>query len=93
MAATKISDSYTMREAARMIPGQPHVATLRRWARKGVYGTSLKTFRLGRREFVHAAELERFLHACTAGYEKAKSQAASASHKSAEAELDQILDN
>lgn len=89
MVTTALGAALTMAEAARRIPTRPHIATIRRWARKGVYGVRLKTFRAGRREFVTEADLERFLRECSVAQDESLAEA-SDSHREAEQALDAL---
>lgn len=53
-------------EAAKMLPGRPHVSTLHRWRLHGVKGVKLETLLLGGRRFVSSASIARFAAATTA---------------------------
>ena len=53
-------------EAARSLPGRPHVSTLHRWRIRGVQGVKLETVRIGGRRFTSLEALERFSASVTA---------------------------
>ena len=55
-------------KAASLFPGQrPHVATLWRWAQKGVRGVKLDTVTIGGRRYVDPESVARFIDATSAG--------------------------
>lgn len=56
----------TLKEAAAILPGRPHVSSLHRWRTRGVRGVRLCTQLAGGRRVVEIAELERFLDAVSA---------------------------
>ena len=56
----------TLTQAARMLPGHPHVSTLWRWCRRGVKGIVLETYVVAGRRFTSTEALERFASATTA---------------------------
>ena len=62
-----LADAVPLTRAADFIPGRPHVATLWRWATKGVRGITLQTAIVGGRRMVTPAALEQFLLALNAG--------------------------
>lgn len=51
----------TIREVAKQLPHQPHVATVWRWIQKGVGGRRLKATKLAGRTFIHVDDLQEFL--------------------------------
>jgi hypothetical protein len=53
-------------EAANHIPGHPHVATVWRWALRGVRGVKLETVLVGAQRFTSHEAIERFIVATTA---------------------------
>ena len=57
----------TLSEAARLLPGRPHVSTLHRWARRGVKGVRLDTVRIGGRRYTSIEAVQRFAAGLTAG--------------------------
>ena len=59
------ADLLTLREASKLLPGRPCVATLHRWRLHGVKGAKLQTIKVGGRRFVDIAALERFIAATT----------------------------
>ena len=56
----------TFAEAARSLPGRPHLSTLHRWRLRGVRGVKLETCVIGGRRFTSAESLLRFGAATTA---------------------------
>jgi hypothetical protein len=56
----------TLAQAAKRLPGRPHVSTLWRWARRGVRGIVLETYVVAGRRFTSTEALERFASATTA---------------------------
>lgn len=56
----------TVAEAAKTLPGRPHVATVWRWIYKGCRGVKLATICVGGRRFTSKEALERFVEASTA---------------------------
>ena len=56
----------TLAEAARLVPGRPHVATIFRWCRYGCRGVRLDYSRMGRRMLTTREALERFGNALAA---------------------------
>jgi hypothetical protein len=56
----------TLAQAARMLPGRPHISTLWRWYRRGVGGIKLETILVGGRRFTSAEALSRFTSRATA---------------------------
>ena len=57
----------TLGQAAGLLPEPPHVATVRRWARRGVRGVCLETVRLGGRLYTSAEAMDRFGRASEGG--------------------------
>ena len=55
------SQLLSLREAAQLLPGRPHIATLHRWRLRGVKGIKLKTIKVGGRRFVSRESLEEFI--------------------------------
>ena len=55
--------------ASKFFPDNPHVNTLRRWAKSGHNGVRLKTFRVGRFAYTTRRKIEEFFDGCTAQYE------------------------
>ena len=56
----------TLKQAARILPGRPHVSTSHRWRTRGVHGVKLITKKVGGRRVVDLAALEAFAAATTA---------------------------
>lgn len=54
------TDKITLTDARNLVPGRPDVATLWRWAMKGVGGVKLETERWGRRLFTTEQWLNEF---------------------------------
>lgn len=50
----------TLTEAARHLPGRPHVSTLWRWYTRGVRGVRLETLVVGGRRYTSREALQRF---------------------------------
>jgi hypothetical protein len=59
----------SLAQAARRLPGRPHISTLHRWANPGVKGVRLETVRLGGRRFTSVEALQRFTERLNAGSE------------------------
>lgn len=55
------SQLLTFREAAKLLPGRPHVSTIHRWRLRGIRGVKLQTVRVGGRRYVSAGSLARFI--------------------------------
>lgn len=56
----------TFPQAAKFLPGHPHVSTLHRWRLRGVKGVRLQTMLVGGRRFVSRYALAQFVAAVTA---------------------------
>jgi hypothetical protein len=56
----------TLAEAARSLPGRPHLSTLQRWRLRGVRGVKLETILVGGRRVTSQEAIERFAAATTA---------------------------
>lgn len=56
-------DVLSMSQAAKELPGRPHVSTLWRWANRGVRGVKLETVCIGDRIFTSRQSLTRFIEA------------------------------
>lgn len=54
-------DLLSIKEVAKQLPHQPHVATVWRWVQKGVRGRRLKSTKLAGRTFIHVNDLNTFL--------------------------------
>jgi hypothetical protein len=48
-------------EAAKCVPGNPHISTLIRWWKRGVKGVILETLIVGGRRFTSVEAIQRFL--------------------------------
>ncbi len=60
-------DVMPLKEAAPITPGRPHVATLFRWASRGVGGVKLEVVRVGGKTCTSREALQRFCDRLTAG--------------------------
>ncbi len=56
----------SLAEAAKILPGNPHLSTLHRWRVRGIRGIKLATLKIGGRRFVRRDALEEFIAATTA---------------------------
>jgi len=65
-----VQDVVPINRAAALFPGnQPHLATIWRWAQRGVRGIKLETVAIGGRRYVSPEAVERFIAATTAAAE------------------------
>ena len=64
--ATRFADAIPLNRCSDYIPGNPHCATVWRWATKGVRGVKLATIIIGGRRMVTPQALEDFLIALNA---------------------------
>jgi len=67
-----IHTEYLLRvptEAAKHIPGRPHVSTIWRWYRRGIRGIKLEIIRIGGRPYTSRQAIERFVERTTAAAE------------------------
>lgn len=53
--------SISLAQAAKIIPGRPHVNTIIRWSESGYRGHVLKTFKVGGKRLTTVAEIEAFV--------------------------------
>lgn len=58
-----LQDAVSLARAAELLPSKPHVATVWRWATRGVKGVRLQTWTVGGRRFTTIPALEQFLRA------------------------------
>ena len=65
MTDTWAKTYYSLREAAKLLPGRPHISTLHRWRTRGVHGVKLATVKIGGRRMVEASSLDQFCEAVT----------------------------
>ena len=56
----------TLSQAAKLLPGTPHVSTLWRWVQHGCRGVKLESLALAGRRFTSREALDRFAAATTA---------------------------
>lgn len=73
-------------EAAKHIPGRPHVATLWRWAQR--QSNRLECIRVGGRMFTSIEAIDRFITGCNGDREVSPSVEVACRHAAAERELD-----
>lgn len=59
-------EDLTLSQAARTLPGQPHLSTLHRWRLRGVRGVKLQTRLVGGRRYTTSVWLQQFIEATTA---------------------------
>ena len=57
---------FSLPQAARSLPGHPHVSTIYRWRLRGIRGVKLETFLIGGRRFTSREAIERFTERITA---------------------------
>ena len=76
-------------QAAKIVPGRPHVNTVKRWWSQGYGGVILKSWRLAGKRFTTVAAIDEFL-AATSGVEDPNPRRTSSAHKQAEAKLDAL---
>ncbi len=65
MSVTLQESLLTLKEAAKLLPGNPHYATLFRWAQKGCRGVRLESARIGGIRDTSREALARFILACS----------------------------
>ena len=85
----------TLKEASRLIPGRPHLNTIRRWcSKRGCGGIVLESWRFGNRRVTSLAAIDKFFEKTSGvSHRLSKSnpeRSLSARHKAAEAELDDM---
>ena len=56
----------SLADAAKTLPGRPHVSTIWRWHTRGIRGIRLETVVVGGRRFTSRESLQRFAEATTA---------------------------
>jgi len=61
MSMIASSEYMTLTQAAKLIPGRPHLSTVHRWGQHGVKGVKLETLRAGSRVFTTREAVETFL--------------------------------
>ena len=54
-------EPITLQEAAKRMPNRPCLNSVRRWARRGINGYRLRTWRVGRNRMTSAEALEEFI--------------------------------
>jgi hypothetical protein len=86
----------TLMEATRQLPGRrqgkkPHVATLYRWAKKGLRGVRLETLQLGGTLCTSREALQRFFDRLTEADERGRASVqCQSTFDQADAELDRL---
>lgn len=55
------AEFLTLREAAKLLPGRPHISTIIRWSKRGCSGRVLRVTKVGGRNYVTRQELLRFV--------------------------------
>jgi hypothetical protein len=59
-------------DAAKLLPGRPHISTWQRWRLRGVRGIRLETVLIGGRRYTSREALARFFDAVTVASEEKK---------------------
>lgn len=59
-------DLLTLSEAAKLLPGHPHLSTIHRWRLRGARGVRLETVVIGGRRYTSQSALEEFVAKTTA---------------------------
>ena len=85
----------TLKEASRLIPGRPHLNTIRRWcSKRGYRGIVLESWRLGNTRVTSVEAIDRFFEQTTGVPHRLSKnnpeRPLSARHKAAEAQLDDM---
>lgn len=65
MPVTLNESLFTLKAAAKLLPGHPHYATLFRWAQRGCRGIRLETILVGGIRYTSREALDRFIAACS----------------------------
>lgn len=60
----------TFQEAARSLPGTPHLSTLHRWRLKGIRGVRLKSCLIGGKRYTSREALQQFVDATSAATDR-----------------------
>jgi hypothetical protein len=76
-------------EAARLVPGRPHLATLHRWIARGCRGIRLESILVGGRRFTSREAIARFIQG-TSAQRDSTSALSTPSAASADAALDEL---
>ena len=71
MSVTLNEDLISLSQAARELPGRPHLSTIWRWTTRGVRGVVLETLVVAGRRFTSHEALQRFVAATTAAATRA----------------------
>lgn len=72
--------TISLTEAAKSLPGRPHVSTLWRWVREGRRGVRLETVAVGGRRFTSREALRRFVDRVSASHDSEFSSPKVADH-------------
>lgn len=75
MSLSENLDLIPLAEAAKLLPGKPHISTLHRWRVRGVRGVKLPTVMCGGRRCVARSAIFEFIYATTAVRENTASPA------------------
>ena len=82
-------EHLTLAQATTIIPGRPHINTVRRWCDRGFRGIKLRSWRCAGRRLTSVPAIDEFL-AATTGVASQADPATKASHLEAEAALDDM---
>lgn len=66
MEQLRAEQPISLAEAATLVPGGAHMATVSRWATVGFSGIKLETYTVGRRRFTSREAVTRFIDRCNA---------------------------
>lgn len=89
MSSILKEQSLSLAEAAKLIPGRPHVNTVIRWSETGYRSHVLKTFRVGGKRLTTVAEIEAFVDLLI-GLDTKSVRPVSSAHAEAERRLDEL---
>jgi len=84
-----ISEYITLAEATKVIPGRPHINTVRRWCDRGFNGVILESWRCGNRRLTSIPAIDEFMKATT-GIQGSGPSRKSTAHQRAEEQLDEM---
>jgi len=82
----------SLREAAKLLPGNPHVSTLHRWRSIGCRGVKLRAIKIGGRYFLSLDALQEFVAATSANATQAPRLSQSRSTQKASDEISRRVD-
>ena len=66
MVDIQSEEILSLSQAARSLPGRPHLSTIHRWRLRGIRGVKLETILVGGRRYTSREALERFSERITA---------------------------